>query len=372
MDQAVTAGAPLSDIPLPARRSAVPSEPRPLRATGIAAIVLVGALLIAAIAAGFSSLYRLFWGPEAFVERYIGLLADGRAADALTLPGVALDSSDLEEAGLPLTVSDALLRTPALSGDITDVSVTSSRMVDDVAEVTVAYLADGERGTSTFRVEHDGWSGLVPGWRFETSPLAVLDVAVYGSMRFTVNDFELDKRQVSPDGTEADPVAPVSMLVFTPGSYAVSVDTPAAEADPVPVLAEQPLTEVAARVQSQPSDAFADVIAEKVHDFLDQECTTQSVLKPTGCPFGFESTEIVFEDTVKWSIVQYPKVAVVPNGAFWAIAPAGGIARIEMDARSVFDGSVIHYDEQVTFTIDGTVDILADDTAQIMVGSPNL
>ncbi|WOF22919.1 hypothetical protein N8K70_16225 [Microbacterium betulae] len=373
MESASTDTAPTGEVPFgtpsppraaPARRPRPRS--RPLEAT---AFVVIGSLLLGAVAAGFASLYREFWGPEAFVERYVALLADGRAADALTVPGVAVDSSVLEAAGIPATVSDALLRQSALTDELADVEVTGSRMVDGVAEVTIAYRAGGDTGRSTFRVEQDGWSGLVPSWRFETTPLAVIDVTVRGSMRFTVNDFELDKRQVSPDGVDAQPLDPVPLLVFTPGAYAVSVDTAAAEARPVQSLAVQPLAEVEVDVQAQPTDEFTDIVSDQVHDFL-EDCATQQVLNPTGCPFGYETYERAQVPT--WSIVVQPKVAVVPNGAYWAIAPAGGIAHIEMDVQSIYDGSFFHISQDVTFTIDGTIDILADGSAAISIGSPDL
>lgn len=353
----------------PAAADPAPTRARP-RAGEIVGMVVIGALLVGAIAAGFATLYRVFWGPEAFVERYVSLIAEGRAADALTVPGVAVDSTVLEGAGVAPTVSDALLRSSALAADVDDVEVIGSEMVDGVVSVTISYRAGGQDGRSTFRVEQSGWSGLVPAWRFETTPLAVVDVVVRGSMRFAVNGFELDKRQVSPDGVDAEPLEPVSMLVFTPGSYAVSVDTAAAESAPVAALAEDPLSEVDIAVQAQPTEEFTGIVSEQVHDFLDQ-CTTQGVLKPTGCPFGYETFERVVS-TPEWSIVTQPTIAVVPDGAYWAIAPAGGIAHIEMDVQSIYDGSYLHISQDVTFTLDGAIDILADGSAAISIGSPDL
>lgn len=371
MEQAVTDAAPSrggsADAPSPA--TAIRRRERG-RTAEVAGFVVVGLLLVAAIAAGFAALYRVFWGPEAFVERYVGMLADGRAADALTIPGVAVDSADLEAAGIPTTVSDALLRGSALSDDLGDVKVIASRMSEGVVEVTLSFSAAGQEGRSTFRVEQEGWSGLVPAWRFETTPLAVLDVTVRGSMRFTVNDFELDKRQVSPDGADAAPLDPVSMLVFAPGAYAVSVDTSAAQAAPVRALAQQSLAAVPVDVQARPTDEFNDIITGQVHDFLEQ-CTTQRVLQPTGCPFGYETYERVITPPT-WSIAAQPNVAVVPDGAYWAIAPAGAIAHIEMDVQSIYDGSIFHVSQDVTFTIDGAIDILPDGSAAISIGSPDV
>ncbi|GAA4194393.1 hypothetical protein GCM10022219_17510 [Microbacterium oryzae] len=354
--------------PVPPRRER--ARRRGSRMAEAVGFVVIGLLLVAAIAAGFASLYRAFWGPEAFVERYVGLLADGRAADALRVPGVAVDSADLEAAGIPATVSDALLRESALPDDLGDVEVVDAHRTGDVVEVTVTYRAEGADGRSTFRVEQDGWSGVVPAWRFETTPLAVVDVTVRGSMRFTVNRFELDKRQVSADGVDAQPLDPVPLLVFTPGAYQVSVDTAAAEAEPVRVLAEVPLRPVPVEVQASPTPEFNDIITEQVHAFLDR-CTEQQVLKPAGCPFGYETYERVLTPPV-WSIVTQPNVMVVPHEAYWAIAPAGAIAHIEMDVASIYDGSVFHISQDVTFTVDGTIDVLADGSAAIRIGSPDV
>ncbi|MBY0689185.1 hypothetical protein K5S26_11670 [Microbacterium marinilacus] len=336
---------------------------------------LVGALLAAAIWAGFSSLHRQFWGPSAFVERYVGTLASGSAADALAIPGVALDTSDLEAAGLPATASEALLRSAALTFDVEEVEIVEERVVDDIVEVTAAYTLDGTKGETTFRVHQTGMDGLVPRWGFETSPLAVIEVAVRGSMQFSVNGFEIDKRQVSADGAEADPLDPVPLLVLSPGLYAVSVDTATAEAEPTRVLADAALHSVELDIQAQPTEAFTKVVQEQVTTFLG-DCATQQVLQPTGCPFGIQPESLggdrVLPDTLSWSIPSDPQVEIVPDGAYWAISPATGAAHVEVDVQSIFDGSIYHLSEDVPFVIDGTVEILPDGTASILVGSPAL
>lgn len=352
-----------------------PSVPDPgSRRTLIGDLVLlgiVGVLLAAAIWAGGSALYRQFWGPSAFVERYIGMLAEGDAAGALAVPGVTLDTTDLEEAGLPATSSDALLRSAALTYDLTDVEITREREVDGVVEVTATYRADGTPGETTFRIARTGTEGLVPRWSFETSPLAELRVAVRGSMQFAVNGFEMDKRQVSPDGSEADPLAPVSLLVFSPGVYGVEVDTATAESEPVHVLADAALRSVPLDIQAQPTKAFTDVVEQKVSSFLGA-CAQQKVLQPTGCPFGYRVDERALAETLTWSIKTEPPVEVVPHEAYWAISPTTGTAHLEVDVQRYFDGAIIHLSEDVPFVIDGTVDILPDGTASILIGSPAL
>ena len=373
MDQA-TASAPSSAAPA-AGGPAGPARRGGGLAGDLLILALVGVLLAAAIWAGFSALHRQFWGPSAFVERYIGMLGEGDAAGALAVPGVALDTADLEAAGLPATSSDALLRTAALTFDIRDVEIVSERDVDGVVEVTAAYTVDGTTGQSTFRVEEIGTEGLVPRWGFETSPLAELRVGVRGSMQFAVNGFELDKRQVSPEGSEADPKEPVSLLVFSPGIYSVAVDTATAEAEPTHVLADVALHSTALDVQTQPTPAFVEVVGDKVSAFL-SACAEQQVLQPTGCPFGIDTHAVggdrVLADSIAWTIRSQPPVAVVPSDAYWAISASTGTAHFDADVVSLFDGSVYHVSEDVPFVIDGTVDVLPDGTASILIGSPTL
>ncbi|MEL5991262.1 hypothetical protein ACOKGD_01505 [Microbacterium phosphatis] len=334
-------------------------------------LAVIGALLAAAIWAGFSALHRQFWGPSAFVERYLATLADGDAGAALAIPGVAIDTTELEAAGLPATSSDALLRRAVLTYDLADVEIVRESSAGGVTEVTATYAIDGTAGETTFRVRRSGTEGLVPRWTFETSPLGEIEVALRGSRQFTVNGFAIDQRQVSPDGAAADPLDPVALLVFTPGLYAVGVDTATAEADPVNVLADAALKSVPLEIQTTPTKEFTEVVSEKVSSFLGT-CATQKVLQPTGCPFGMRIDDRVLPDTLEWSITSQPLVQIVPSGAFWEIAAATGTAHLEADVRSIFDGSVYRFSEDVPFVIDGTVEILPDGTASILVGSPAL
>ncbi len=59
----------------------------------------VGLMLVAALGAGGATLYQQFYGPSAFVVRYLDLLSAGRAADALRIPGVAIDRENPREGG---------------------------------------------------------------------------------------------------------------------------------------------------------------------------------------------------------------------------------------------------------------------------------
>ncbi|MGI6879465.1 hypothetical protein [Microbacterium sp. gxy059] len=328
------------------------------------------ALLLGALGAAFASLHREFWSASAFVERYVETIAAGDASGTLAIPGVAAESPDLEQIGRPLA-SEALLRSAVLTHDIADVHATSEipkRGAEgaDAVEVTVAYTIDGRPDESSYLVEQDGRSGLVPSWRFETSPLGVVDLVVRGSWQLTVNGFEIDKRQVSPDGVEADPLAPLSLLVFSPGVYDVAVDTAATVAAATPVRATGSLEIDELDLQTQPSEELTELVQTKVDEFLD-ECATQQVLQPAGCPFG-ETIEWGFaQPDVAWSIDDYPRTSLAPDGDDWRVAPARGTAHLAVTVQDLFTGQLLPHEAAVPFTLEARVDLLEGDQVHIEI-----
>lgn len=348
-----------------ARRSPARRRSRRL-ALDLTALSVVGLLLVGAIGAATVTVYRDLYSPGAFVTRYLDLLSQGRVPEALALPGVPIESSDLTDAGLPTDASEALLRRAALA-PLSDIRVVGEQESGGVELVTVSYQAGPHAGTSTFRVERAGWIGLAPTWRFAQSPLAVIDLTLRGATAFSVNGFAIDTRQVSPDGTKADPLAPVALLVFSPGLYSISVDTPVSSSPGVAVLSDTPQAEVPVDIQTQPTSTFVDVVQERVESFL-TTCTTQQVLQPTGCPFGLQVRNRILEPPV-WSMVDQPKIALQPDGAGWSIVPADATAHVVVDIKSIFDGTVTHVDEDVPFRVGGTITMLPDGTASIQVQS---
>ncbi|QKJ21313.1 hypothetical protein HQM25_17095 [Microbacterium hominis] len=331
-------------------------------------IGVLGAALVAALWAGGALLYQHFYSPTAFVERYLGMLSDRDAADALAVPGVAIDSADLADSSLPEQASDALLRRDALAA-LTDVEVVSEQIDGEVTLVTVDYRAGAYQGTTTFEVERDGWIGIAPTWRFARSPLAVIDLTVNGSMSFDVNGFEIDKRQVSPDGVDADPLEAVPLLVFSPGVYSISVDTAISATPGVAVLSDSPFHTIPVSVQATATEEFVEVVQERVVQFL-ESCASQQVLQPTACPFGYlVQDRIVAPPT--WSISAHPAVTVEPAGAGWRIPPTEAVARIAVDIQSLFDGSITAVDEDVPFIVTADITVRPDGTASIVVTGPD-
>ncbi|MBF4562403.1 hypothetical protein ITJ43_09640 [Microbacterium sp. VKM Ac-2870] len=348
----------------PRRRSSGRRMNRRL-AFDLTSLAIIGVLLLGALGAATVTLYRELYSPGAFVTRYLDMLSQGRAPEALALPGVPIDSTDLTSAGLPADASEALLRRAALA-PLSDIRVVSEQADSGIESVTVSYQAGPHQGTSTFRVERAGWVGLAPTWRFAQSPLAVIDLTLRGATAFSVNGFAIDTRQIaSSTGTTTDPLTPVALLVFSPGLYSISVDTPVSTSPGVAVLSDSPQAEVPVDIQTQPTTQFIKVVQDRVESFL-TSCTTQQVLQPTGCPFGLQVRNRILEPPV-WSMVTQPTITLAPNGAGWSITPTDAVAHVVVDIKSIFDGTIRHVNEDVPFRVGGTITMLPDGTASIKV-----
>lgn len=364
------ADAAAPDAPAVRTRTTTVAGPRRRRKLAVDLTVLgvVGILLVGALGATGAVLYRQLYSPTAFVLDYLDLLAEGRATDALLVPGVTATSTDLAAAHLPADASGALLRHDTLT-PLSDVEAVAEETAEDgTTLVSVSYRVGGHAGETTFEVEpDDGDGGLLPRWRFAESPLAVIELAVRGSMQFDVNGFTIDKRQVSPDGADADPLDPVPMLAFSPGLYSITVDTAATTSPGVAVLSDTPLAEIPVSFQAQPTDKFVKVVQDEVDAFL-ADCATQKVLQPTGCPFGYYVRNRIV-DAPSWSIEENPVVTLEPDGAGWAITRTQAVAKIDVQIQSIFDGSIFDVSELVPFFLAGKITILPDGTASIAVSA---
>ena len=94
----------------------------------------------------------------------------------------------------------------------------------------------------------------------------------------------------------------------------------------------------------------------KVDEFLEDQCASQKVLQPAGCPFG-----VVIDDRVvgepTWTIASSPEVALVPGEGKFEMPATPGVARITVEVQSLFDGtfSTLEQDEGFTLALDATV-----------------
>lgn len=332
--------------------------------------LVVGVLLVVSAFAAIGALNRDVYGPGAFVGTYLSELAAKDAAAALAMPGVEISKADLKAAGLPEAASGALLRNATLASIEEITEVADEEVGDGVHEVTFSYEADGVYGESTFTVAPNGTRfPLIPTWKFEVSPVAVVNLSVEHATAFTVNGFDVDTRAVAP--AEQKPAFDniVNLQVFTPGHYTFETSTDLLESEQEKVLVDIPSDMHEAAVTAGPTEEFVEKAQEAVDAALDT-CAEQVVLQPTGCPFG-----IVIDDRVDgeptWSMDDYPEITLEAGAESWLIPSTTGSATIDVNVQSLFDGSITNHKDDVDFTMDGQIYLLSDGTMQALVtGEP--
>lgn len=315
----------------------------------LVAVVLIAALLGAALVATIGSLNRDLYSASGFVRQYLDALARQDTASALLLPGVTPTKAQLDADALPQNLPETLLRDSVL-GELTDIRLTGDEETTP-GHHTVSYefRLDDAPATMTFQVESAGtFFGVFDSWRFETSPLAVLQVTVLHQATFSVNRLTLDTRAHAADDAPATFSNQADYLAFAPAVYSFGHTSPLLDAVPqsVPVTASGP-TDVT--IDAQPNDQFLSQVQTELDRFLD-DCTTQQVLQPSNCPFGIEIDDRVRDDPL-WSISQYPAVTLAAGDTTFDMPDTPGQAHIVVKVQSLFDGDVIVRDEDVAFSV---------------------
>jgi hypothetical protein len=329
------------------------------------AIVAISVLLLVALGAAIGSLNRDVYSAGGFVRQYLNALARHDTTSALALPGVTPSDKQFAAAGLPTGLPTTLLRDSVL-GELDDIQlVGDTETAPGIHTVSYSFTLGTVPSNMSFSVKSTGtFVGPFTGWRFETSPIGILQVDVKHQSIFSVNGLSLDTR------TQADPAAPrafsnqASYLAFAPNLYSIaheSVLLTSAEQE-VPVTSSGV---TAVTVDTVPTPNFVSQVQKEVDAFLDA-CTTQQVLQPSDCPFG-----VVIDDRVKglpaWSIADYPDVTLAAGESAFEMPDTTGQAHILVDVQSLFDGDLTTRDEDVPFAIGLTVTIRGDGSIAIQL-----
>ncbi|MEQ1735534.1 MAG: hypothetical protein ABL886_03820 [Rhodoglobus sp.] len=312
--------------------------------------LVLAAMLIGGFFGTVMLLNATLYSASGFVRGYLDALVRHDAEGALELAGPNVGGD----------ASTALLSRDAM-GELSDIRLVSATVTDS-GEHTVmySYRAGGVIGESTFSVRPTGTLlGLFDTWAFATSPLGVIELTVQHDDQFTANGVDL----ITPAQNSVVPY-----LVFTPGLYEFEHESHFLSAEPVRVAAVAPGEAVSARLNIQANAVFAVRVSEEVDSFLDA-CVDQHVLLPTGCPFGQTINNRVITTPV-WSMIDYPEVVIVPGRepSEWRMSEASATAHLLVDVRSLFDGTVTTFDEDVQFGVHATVTFLPADELLIVVG----
>lgn len=315
--------------------------------------LIIGVLLLGV--GGWALLNTQVYSASGFVSQYLSALARHDAGSALSMPGVTDD--------LPSDASTALLRSSAL-GELTDVRIGATRSAGADTIVEATFTAGGVAGQSQFVVHRTGSTfGIFDSWAFSQRPLSTIAVKVSHGVQFQVGtsgviDLRTTKAEKLTDwgGTQ-------SFLVFAPGAYSFSLDSAKLVASPTTGTVTTPGQSASVTVDLQPTAAFTAQVQKEINEYLDQ-CVTQHVLQPSGCPFGYQTgNRIVGEPS--WAMVDYPVVTVSDGAESWVVRKAVGRARITGEIQSLYDGSVSRLDKVISFSADMNIVVRPDGSLSI-------
>lgn len=313
-------------------------------------------LILAAFVGTVLILNASLYSASGFVRSYLDALARHDADGALQLAG-----SSGSGAGATGDASRELL-VPAAMGELSDIHLVSDTMDrDGVHHVGYAYSAGGASGQTVFEVRRAGTLlGLFPVWQFASSPLGVLQLTIEHADTFNANGLAL----ATPAQNQAVPY-----LVFTPSSIELSHESTLLDAGPVNAVVTAPHAVTTATLDVEANAVFVLRVRDKVSAALDS-CATQRVLLPTGCPFG-QSMSNRIVTTPQWSMSRYPQITLAAGTApnTWVVPPTDGDAHLVVDVKSLFDGTISTFDEDVPFTATYAVAILAGDQVAIALQS---
>lgn len=306
------------------------------------------ALLFAAFGITVASLAGTIYSAGGFVRSYLDAVGRHDTTTALHLPGVA---------AAPDAATDLL--TASAIDELSDIRLIADYVgSDEVHTVSYEYTLGGKVEQSNYRVQQTGaFLGMFPTWRFESSPLATIAVSVLHDARFRGEGIPLTIGELPPESP--------GYVVFTPGLYTFDHESAYLTADPITAPVTEPGGVTAVQLDVQANDELVSQVDKELRAYLDA-CATQEVLQPTGCPFG-KTFENRLDSTPKWSMSTYPSVEIIPGTetGTWLMPSSESDAHLTVDVRSLFDGSITKFDEDVPFTVAYAITIGTDDSLTI-------
>lgn len=289
-----------------------PSAQRPvLQRPGFWGIVAAGLVVLAATV--IAVLNTFVYDAEAAVEDYVAALRAGEGDTAMGLSEGYLADDAPEQLSTVLLDGDALASSVTFLEDaeITTVdtevpeSFRDSELTQQVVEIRYRDAEDNPRATPVV-VDKTASSWLFFNiWELHPMPLQQVELAPSRMPENSGADNPVAQIYDQPTPLLGEDGEPATVAAFAPSIIELEYHGTYLEAaEPqhhvvTDVLAAGATTEFGFDVALTP--AVDEAIHEEVQQQL-QRCTSQSVLKPAGCPFGYETTNRVLPDSVSWSI----------------------------------------------------------------------
>lgn len=335
--------------------------------SGSAVLAIVAALIVVTQVNGH------MFGPEATVEKYFSELSDGDAEAALKMADVDVPSEQRQ-----LLTNDILGAAKALPKDVT---VEDAEVNGSSATVSATYDVGGSKSTTSFSLHKAGKKALFfDDWKLQAPELFYLSVETPGLSKVKVNGIDIDTNDSGLSLPAFPGMYSIGLAEETDLVSADEIEARAFFADDADMEGYEP-----ALLAAQPTDAFRTEVNKQVKTLIDS-CAKKTVAQPDGCPFGSYSAESYDATNIKWSISSYPTASVGdssgegyfdpeestgPNGGpAWPISTeTTGEAFVTGKYDSFFDESDT-FDDTVTFSVDGTAEIVDGKVVINIEGDP--
>jgi len=225
--------------------------------------------------------------PERHVEAYLNALASDDALNLRLLAGLPRDAPQpLGDTGSP-TALEIRASSPREDGRVAVIAVYGERQ-RDVA--TTVFIVEPAPLTTT------------TGWRFVEPPIASVSIVGPAGIAARVND-QLVAAPAGDDG------AARVVTAFVPARVSARIDSPWLTGSTVAVRAGGSST--ALELDGKPTRRLERAVRQQLAGFL-EECATQRVLFPRGCPFGYSVADRVVGEP-QWTLESDPAVRIIPT-----------------------------------------------------------
>ena len=293
-------------------------RPPVVRRPGFWALIAAGVLVLAGAIIIF--LNSTVYNPESAAEEYVEALraGDGATAMAVSQGYLAEDAPETISTvlldGEPLAAASAMLEQAEIES--VDAEVPDSyREPETTQRVVEIRYRDGtdQPQTTSLVVDKVGTSwGVFNEWQLHPLPLQQIELLPTQMPDNSKADEPVAHVHDEPTPLLGTNGAPATLAAFAPAVIELEYDGTYLEVEEPVHFAVTDVLAAGARVEFgfevNLTQAVDEAITEEVQRQL-QRCTQQTVLKPAGCPFGYETANRVVPDSVAWSIdvpdVQY-------------------------------------------------------------------
>jgi hypothetical protein len=313
----------------------------------MAAVWLLGLMLaVAGAVVAVNLVNNTVASPQQPVREYLDALHDGDGGKALGLLRATVPPANAA------MLDGTALQTAASRFSNVKIGKAEERTGGQVM-VPMEYTIDGSRLRTEFLLEKTGTEWLFFNtWAFVPSRLPTLDVTVVNASEATLNGVPVNM----PDGRN-------SFAVFYPGEYEASLNGEYFAAPPTRATVTSREAPVAPlNLLTEATTDLREDVSAKVKEFLDTcaaDAVKQQKLQPD-CPFYFASNNAVKDGSIKWTVTEYPEVAIEPFDGRWVVSPLDGKAKVEGLQQNSFTGAWFPLNEEVDFSFTTRLDVNGD------------